>query len=77
MLTAAIDSKISGHEKWKMLLKGLVTNHAYSVLDAKQHPSKNLQLVMLRNPWAKSLWNGIVFFFFGNCVKNITVSLSC
>uniref|UniRef100_A0A2P2I930 Calpain family cysteine protease containing protein n=2 Tax=Hirondellea gigas TaxID=1518452 RepID=A0A2P2I930_9CRUS len=58
MLTAAIDSKLQGHETGRMYAKGLLCDHAYSVLGAKEHHSRNIRLVLIRNPWGKKIWNG-------------------
>ncbi|KAI9666018.1 MAG: hypothetical protein M1821_003953 [Bathelium mastoideum] len=40
--------------------KGLVFNHAYSVMDAVEHTrdGKLYRLAKLRNPWGESEWNG-------------------
>ena len=42
-------------------LKGLVAGHAYSLLTAVKVKLKNgsfVELVQIRNPWAKIEWNG-------------------
>lgn len=61
LISVGINGKIEGHEKARMMQKGLITDHAYSLVDAQEHFGKDKKLrrlVQLRNPWSSFEWNG-------------------
>jgi len=61
LLTAGINSKKPGHGQYKMKRKGLLVDHAYSIIDVKDHKEKGqnpVRLVKLRNPWSRFEWKG-------------------
>jgi len=53
IVTASVDEDKNDREK-----TGLVSHHAYSILDAKENERDGLRLVCIRNPWGNKEWTG-------------------
>jgi len=44
--------------KSKLRGSGIITNHSYTVLDAKGNDDNGIKLLCIRNPWASGEWTG-------------------
>jgi len=61
MCTAAASSTEDDCNADEMVSAGLVDNHAYSLIGAKEittESGKPIRLCLLRNPWGKKEWTG-------------------
>ncbi|MES1919602.1 hypothetical protein MHBO_001402, partial [Bonamia ostreae] len=61
LMTAGINSKKPGHGYFKMMSQGLLIDHAYAIIDVREHTETGrepVRLVKLRNPWSRFEWNG-------------------